>query len=41
MKLFAETLNPKNIKIAQREALMWGTSAGIVEYGSKCMKFYL
>ncbi|MDG2431662.1 3'-5' exonuclease, partial [Flavobacterium sp.] len=31
----AETLNPKNIKIAQREALMWGThQQESIEYGN-------
>jgi len=33
--LVSETLNPKNIKIAQREALMWGThQQEAIEYGN-------
>ncbi|MFV8441530.1 UvrD-helicase domain-containing protein [Flavobacterium sp. LB2P44] len=33
--LVAEILNPKNIKIAQREALMWGTlQQDAIEYGN-------
>jgi ATP-dependent exoDNAse (exonuclease V) beta subunit len=33
--LLGETLNPKNIKIAQREALMWGThQQEAIEYGN-------
>ncbi|MFY0482541.1 UvrD-helicase domain-containing protein [Flavobacterium sp. PLA-1-15] len=35
IELVAETLNPKNIKIAQREALMWGThQQEAIEYGN-------
>ena len=35
IQLVAETLNPKNIKIAQREALMWGThQQEAIEYGN-------
>lgn len=35
IKVVAETLNPKNIKIAQREALMWGThQQESIEYGN-------
>ncbi len=35
IEVVAETLNPKNIKIAQREALMWGThQQESIEYGN-------
>lgn len=35
IELVSETLNPKNIKIAQREALMWGThQQKAIEYGN-------
>jgi len=35
IELVRETLNPKNIKIAQREALMWGTNQQkAIEYGN-------
>ena len=35
IEVAAETLNPKNIKIAQREALMWGThQQESIEYGN-------
>ncbi|RZK09717.1 MAG: ATP-dependent helicase [Flavobacterium sp.] len=35
IELVSETLNPKNIKIAQREALMWGTNQQkAIEYGN-------
>jgi len=35
IEVVSETLNPKNIKIAQREALMWGThQQESIEYGN-------
>lgn len=35
IEVVAETLNPKNIKIAQKEALMWGThQQESIEYGN-------
>jgi ATP-dependent exoDNAse (exonuclease V) beta subunit len=35
IRVVAEVLNPKNIKIAQREALMWGThQQESIEYGN-------
>lgn len=35
IEIVAETLDPKNIKIAQREALMWGThQQEAIEYGN-------
>jgi hypothetical protein len=34
IRVVAEVLNPKNIKIAQREALMWGPINRSIEYGN-------